>query len=870
MKSFQTFNDVISFWAGAAPNASALFAQGQQPLTYLGLSEIILGFREFLSHAGFSRNDRIAIVHSGGADMAAAMTALACSVTVIPLNPASTIAEFYLHFQDKKINAIALEDGLATNAREAADKLNIPVLQIKVHSPEIAGNVYLSGEINTETRIAPTAAEPDDLLVVFATSGTTGNGKTVPLSHRTMMPRLTNMAKMLKLGHEDRILNIMPLFHTGGFSAGLLTSLYSGASFFPIKNSDVDLLFRSLAEAQPTIISGGYTVFHSIERKAADYTEIIDSIKPSLRMLRTGTGHLDQKVSKSLEAIFDSPVIEAYGSAETSFMSCTNLPPLPNKPGSVGQPDRSRVSIVDRNEVPVQAGEKGEIVVTRETAFDGYENNATANSEAFTQDWYHTGDEGYLDEDGFLFITGRLKEMINRGGVKIVPTEIDQAAIEHEAVREAVAFPIPHKTLGDDLAIAVVLEANKSLSASELKAFLKTTLIPNKIPSHVIFVEEIPKSATGKPQRRKLHQQLDLTKSDKSHSGMEMASIRPASEEKLKTIWQQVLGNETIGPNENFFALGGDSLQAVDLFMRIEKELDRSLPRDILFEAGTIREMARLIDEEQTASCIVPIQPNGDRPPLFFVHPIGGEVLGYRELARYLDAGQPFYGIQQFQSGDNFTRYSSIEEMADFYLNEIRELQPHGPYFLGGHSFGGLVAYRIAQKLSDLGEETAFLALLDSYLPSSKRYISPQAWLIQHFRIWLRLPIWEKPDYMFQRIKNINKAVTRAVRLKLLSASKGKKRQKDYPFSNIDINSLNARNYRPTPYNGNATLFRTELPISIHPDIHKEWYRLVNGNLEICDISGGHIEIMKEPNVRELAFKLNACLQKAQSETQPV
>ena len=298
----------------------------------------------------------------------------------------------------------------------------------------------------------------------------------------------------------------------------------------------------------------------------------------------------------------------------------------------------------------VQAGEKGEIVVTRETAFDGYENNATANSEAFTQDWYHTGDEGYLDEDGFLFITGRLKEMINRGGVKIIPTEIDQAAIEHEAVREAVAFPLPHKTLGDDLALAVVLEANKSVTASELKAFLKTTLIPNKIPSHVIFVEEIPKSATGKPQRRKLHQQLDLTKSDKSHSGMEMASIRPASEEKLKTIWQQVLGNETIGPNENFFALGGDSLQAVDLFMRIEKELDRSLPRDILFEAGTIREMARLIDEEQTASCIVPIQPNGDRPPLFFVHPIGGEVLGYRELARYLDAGQPFYGIQQFQS----------------------------------------------------------------------------------------------------------------------------------------------------------------------------------------------------------------------------
>ncbi|MEX1035866.1 MAG: non-ribosomal peptide synthetase [Sneathiella sp.] len=869
MKSFQTFYDVISYWANETPDAPALLAKGQLPLNYLGLSEIVTEFHESLSDAGLDRNERVAVVHSGGADMAAAMTALACSVTVVPLNPASTTGEFYLHFQDKRINALALEGGLQSNAREAAKKLNIPILDIEVKDSKTAGKVRLAGKAENEANINSKPAKANDLLVVFTTSGTTSYGKTVPLSHRLVMQRVANMVEMLKLTRHDRLLNIMPLFHTGGFSAGMLTALYSGASFFPIKNNDVDLLLHSLVEARPTIISGGYTVFHSIERKAADYKEAIDAIKPSLRMLRTGTGHLDQKVSERLEAIFNAPVIEAYGSAETSFMSCSNLPPLPRKPGSVGQPCRKRVSVVDQNETPVPVGEKGEIVVRRDTVFEGYENNPIANKDAFTRDWYHTGDEGYLDEDGFLFVTGRLKEMINRGGVKIIPTEIDQAAVKHDAVREAVAFPLPHKTLGDDLALAIVLETNKSISESDLKAFLKTTLIPNKIPSHIIFVEEVPKAATGKPQRRKLHQQLALTIPSGSGGKLRMTDKLSVSEEKLKNIWQQVLGRENVGPDESFFALGGDSLQAVDLFMRIEKELNRCLPRDVLFEAGTIREMARLIDDEQSASCIVPVQPNGDRPPLFFVHPIGGEVLGYRELARYLGADQPFYGIQQFRSGENFTRYSSLEEMADFYLDEIRRLQPVGPYFLGGHSFGGIVAYLIAQKLSALGEEVAFLALLDSYLPNSKRYISPQEWLLRHCRIWLRLPFREKPGYMLQRIKNINKAVIRAVRLKLLSIAKGKKTQEKNPISNIDINSLNARNYRPTPYDGNAILFRTELPISIHPDVHKEWHNLVNGNLEICEISGGHVEIMKDPNVRELASKLTAHLKKAQDEMQP-
>ncbi len=870
MNSFRTYNDVILFWASETPNAPALLGPGQKPLDYRRLHQLVEEFRDELARCGFGRNARIAVVHSGGAEMAASLIGIACNATVAPFNPAMSAGEFYLHFQDKKIKALAIEKGLSSQARNAAEKLGLPVFDIKHIDPSSAGNVQLIGAPGRQAGFTPEPANADDLLVVFTTSGTTSYGKTVPLPHRIVLPRLANMAQMLEFTNQDRILNIMPLFHTGGFAAGLLTTIFSGACFFPIKNNNVDKLFRCLGDAKPTVIAAGYTAFHSIERKAHDHMDAIEAAKPSLRMLRTGTGHLDQKIAERLEEIFDTPVVEAYGSAETSFMACTGIPPAPRKTGSVGQPDRSRVFVVDTAGDLLPVMEKGEVVVNKETAFDGYENNPTANREAFSKGWYHTGDEGYLDEDGFLFITGRIKEMINRGGVKIIPTEVDQAALKHDAVREAVSFPLPHRTLGEDIALSVVLEAGKTISEAGLKNFLKDYLIPNKIPSRIIFVEEIPKGATGKVQRRKLKQQLQVPSPDGAEFLSNNDEKLPEDILKMREIWQDVLWKEKIGLDENFFVLGGDSLQAVDLFLRIEKVLGRRLPRDVLFEAGTIREMARLVEEGLSSPCIVPIQPKGSRPPLFFVHPIGGEVLGYRDFARHLNADQPFYGIQQFQSETNSPRFSSLEEMADFYLDEIRQVQPKGPYYLGGHSFGGLIAFLIAQKLANFGEQTAFLALLDTYLPSRKRYVSPLSWISQHYRIWARLPLRDKASYIFERFRNIATGAMRLIRLKFMAASNsnlpGSEASTAGAISNQDINTLNVQKFHPTAYSGDATLFRTELPVSLHPNVHNEWQNLIKGKLDICEISGGHVEIMKEPNVQYLASKLTYFLSKAQEE----
>lgn len=868
MTMYYTFDRVLGHWATQSPDAPALAAPRQRDLSYRELYDIVSESRGFLARNGLGRNDRIALVHSGGAEMAAAALSIGSSATIVPFNPAMSAGEFYLHFYDKKISAVALERDLETSATEAAERLNLPILDILTDDPLSAGRIRLAGE----TGRAPVPPEPpdgEDQFVVFMTSGTTSYGKTVPLSHRSMLPRIRNMARMMGLRASDRVLNIMPLFHTGGFSAGMVTTLYSGGVFSAVKDNDVDALFRSLAAFQPTVIAGGYTVFHSIERKASAYPHEINAAKGRLRMLRTGTGHLDQKIARRLERIFETPVLEAYGSAETSFMACTGLPPEPRKEGSVGRPDRERVFIIDKNGDPLPPFDKGEIAVTKETAFDGYENNPDANRAAFSDKWYHTGDEGYFDEEGFLFITGRIKEMINRGGIKIIPTEVDQAMLRHVAVREAVAFPMPHPTLGEDLALAVVPEDQQTITEQALKTYLKAHLTPNKIPSRILIVQRIPKSATGKAQRRKLAESFNLlAPAGDTREGPATPAALPGNTALIRRIWQQTLGLNEIGLDDNFFALGGDSLQAVDLFMRLEKELGCRLPRDVLFQAGSVREMAELIGAGGRASCVVPIQPKGSRPPLFFVHPIGGEVLGYRKLARYLHPDQPFYGIQQYRQEDGKSRFSSLEEMAEYYLQEIQRTQPEGPYYLGGHSFGGLVAYRIACKLASQGEQTAFLALLDTYLPTPPRYVSPARWLAGHYEKWKALPKAEKRDYLLARGRNIARGGLRKLRLKLLSRrggeARGPREDAKAPLRNQDINALNVGGFRAETYQGDAVLFRTELPVSFNPAVHDGWRDLICGKFEICDLPGGHVEMMDEPVVQTLGSLLSKRLDDAQ------
>jgi oxalate---CoA ligase len=261
------------------------------------------------------------------------------------------------------------------------------------------------------------------------------------------------------------------------------------------------------------------------------------------------------------------PVIEAYGMTEASHQMASNpLPPARQKPGSVGLAAGPEVSILGEDGRLLDAGRKGEIVIRGRTVTRGYESNAESNQAAFRDGWFRTGDLGYMDAEGYLFLVGRIKEIINRGGEKVSPREVDEALLEHPGVLQAVAFGMPHPTLGEEVAAAVVPRSGQILEEAALQEFARGRLAEFKVPKRILIVAEIPKGPTGKVQRTVVFQRL---RESLAGSG---ARPRDELEERIAAIWRRVLKREEIGIHENFFSAGGDSLQALRVIAEAERE----------------------------------------------------------------------------------------------------------------------------------------------------------------------------------------------------------------------------------------------------------------------------------------------------------
>jgi oxalate---CoA ligase len=316
-----------------------------------------------------------------------------------------------------------------------------------------------------------------------------------------------------------------------------------------------------------------------------------------LRFIRSASAPLPPKVMAELEATFGAAVIEAYGMTEAAPQISSNpLPPGKRKPGSVGIAAGPEVVILDESGVRLPATSVGEIAIRGPNVTSGYENNSAANNEAFTSDgWFRTGDRGYFDSEGYLFITGRLKEMINRGGEKISPREIDEALLEHPAVAQALAFAIPHPSLGEDVAAAVVLRPGATATEGDIRQFLSAKLVYFKVPCRVVLLDEIPKGPTGKLQRIGLAQRLGTM--DTAPSAAVRTSFAPARdqmEQWLLDLWQEVLAEKRIGINDNFFLMGGDSLTAMQLLARIRESLGVAIPIAAFFSEPTVEALWRL------------------------------------------------------------------------------------------------------------------------------------------------------------------------------------------------------------------------------------------------------------------------------------
>jgi acyl-CoA synthetase (AMP-forming)/AMP-acid ligase II len=352
-------------------------------------------------------------------------------------------------------------------------------------------------------------ARPDDIALVLHTSGTTSRPKIVPLSQHNITASARNIVATLGLTPKDCGLIIMPLFHIHGLMAGLLAPLAAGSRVFCSPGFNALTFFSLMKEARPTWYTAVPTMHQAILTRAGHNCQVIEG--NPLRFIRSSSSSMPLQVIQELEATFGAPLIEAYGMTEASHQIASNpLPPAKRIPGTVGLPAGLETAIMDDQGRLMPVGQTGEIVIRGDSATRGYENNPKANAEAFTHGWFRTGDQGMISAEGYITITGRLKEIINRGGEKIAPREVDEVLMGHPAIQQVVTFAIPHAKLGEDVASAVVLREGARLTEKEVREFAALHLADFKVPRKVLFLPEIPKGATGKLQRIGLAAKLGL------------------------------------------------------------------------------------------------------------------------------------------------------------------------------------------------------------------------------------------------------------------------------------------------------------------------------------------------------------------------
>ena len=492
------------------PSAPAIGAPDRPTLTFQGLQELIETTVKRLNDLGIGRGDRVAIVLPNGPEMATAFVAIAAGATTAPLNPAYRAEELEFYLNDLGAKAIVVDETGHEAAQAVAAKLGLPVLTLTVAAETPAGAFTLAGDTIGETA-RPGFSDDDDTALVLHTSGTTSRPKIVPLSLGNLKASAGHIRGTLKLTPDDTCLNIMPLFHIHGLIAAVLSSLSAGATVVCTPGFNALKVFQWLDAAKPTWYTAVPTMHQAILARAPRNPESIKNAK--LRFIRSSSSSLPAQVMAELEETFSCPVIEAYGMTEAAHQMASNLlPPGDRKPGSVGPSGGPEVAILSNNGEILKSGEIGEICIRGPNVTKGYEANDKANAEAFAHGWFHTGDQGTMDEDGFVRLTGRLKEIINRGGEKISPREIDDILMDHPAVQQVVTFAMPHDKLGEDVAAAVVLREGMQATEREIRDFAATRLADFKVPRKLVFLDEIPKGATGKLQRIGLADKLGLGK----------------------------------------------------------------------------------------------------------------------------------------------------------------------------------------------------------------------------------------------------------------------------------------------------------------------------------------------------------------------
>jgi len=854
------------------PDHTAIVCTGYGSFSYRELQNLIIEIRTELRAAGFSRSARIAVALPNGPHAALAIVAVACSAVAIPLNPKHSLDEIEKGFSALRPDAVLLFRGSDSAARRAAERKGLAIIEAIPASEGTLGLKVVAPKSGTTA--PPDEPDPDAPAFILQTSGTTSEPKSIPFSHRNMLAAAARHKAWYDLTPKDRCLSLSPIFYSHGLKVTVFTPLLTGGSVaFPADTSKFDYSewFDAL---RPTWYSAGPTLHHLI----FDQTRSRAGAKAghSLRFITGGGAPLPRSVLEGLQQSLGVPVVEHYGSSEANLISSNEPRPGRSKPGTCGIPGPGIVMIVDENGRELPPGEQGEILVGGPTLISGYLDAPELNRASFIDGWFKTGDIGSIDNEGFLTLHGRLSDLINRGGEKISPVEIDDALLRHPAVAEAAAFAVPHARLGEDVAAAVVLRPTMSATPLELRSYLREHLASFKVPRRVIIAEQLPKGSTGKVLRRKLSESLAA-----------QSVVSPATPDKtldnrlllqLRDLWEKLLNSGPLTIDDDFFEKGGDSLLAVEMLCEIERLTGQMVPGSILFEASTIRTLAQELHKgiNLPTKHLIRMSADGKQMPLVLFHGDVGGGSYVRKLASLLGPDQPIFVIEP-HGLNNTPVPPSLQAMAADRLPLIRQAQPHGPYQLAGYCMGGLVAFEVAHLLVAAGERVELVVMIDAPTTNARPSVQTALSILNRVRsiedttveriiarTWARLQsVMTRVESFWNRSPSQRWLVTREKMYALVAGSKYRlsvtsRASKPTPAWWIAANnnfiqaySFPGSRYIPKPLSVRVVYFSAAY----------DWrpWRRINSDLEVIKLSGDHYAIVRD--CTELADHLRGLLQ---------
>lgn len=584
--------EILEGYARTQPSAPALMAPGDRALNYAALAEQIHYVRKQLNEWRIGQGDIVAAVVVSRPAFALACLTFCCSTTFGPLSPNLTVDAYLGVLRRLRPRVVVLECAQNHPVRQAIGALGVTVIELRIEPNEPAGSFTLGKMQDAAATGMPYRCDRQWAFVLM-TSGTTGSGKIVPLSHEVVIRNADALGGCLTLKPADVSSHLMPMHSPHGLRVALLTPILRGSSVAVLTESDTSGFFRTLLAYGVTWVSASFTLIKDLGERASEFRDVARHHR--LRFVRCGSGTLTPEEIDKIENHLRCPVVAGYSASECGTITHDGLPPFVRKRGAVGLPLFNEVMVCGQDGTPGLPGKLGEILVRGPSVFDGYFDDPIVTAEAFREGWYRTGDLGEFDNDGYLYIRGRIKEVINRGGETVLPAEIDAAIQSIPGVGEAAAFAVPHSRLGDELVAAVVRSSGSEIDAAHIRSALLRKVGRRAVPRQIYFLDRLPRTDAGKIKRQQLAQEFGPLKS--SDSVTPRTAVTPL-QVALESMWRTLLSTDRMDVNDDFFLLGGDSLLGARLLTQVKEVFGAELAIETLFtEASTVAGMASEIEK---------------------------------------------------------------------------------------------------------------------------------------------------------------------------------------------------------------------------------------------------------------------------------